>query len=151
MNNSPSQSDLRQSLLNQLASITTMQRGSLAEEFRERPSPDGNGTLRRGPYFKYQCWEDGHNFSRRVPADQVASLREDLANAERFDQITNELARLTIKHTRDLRAQEASCPDAEQAAAKKNSKPNAKPSVMRKPKPSSLKPVTESATKGLKG
>jgi hypothetical protein len=153
--NSPSSSSphCRQHLLDQLAAITTMQRGTLAEEFREHPSPDGKDTVRLGPYFKHQCWEDGRNLSRRIPAHQVPALREDLANGARFNQITEQLARLNIEHTRALRAAEesATSTDAEESAAKKNSRRSASPSATRRPRASSRKPAPGSANKGRKG
>ena len=73
---SPYQSteQIRQSLVEQIAAITTMQPGTLAEEYREHPDADGKGVVRRGPYFKYQCWHDGRNLSRRVPVTQAAHL-----------------------------------------------------------------------------
>lgn len=130
----------RTGLLTQLAAITTMQRGTLGEEHRERPSPEGKGLVRRGPYFKHQCWEGGRNLSRRVPADEVPLLREDLANAQRFDTLTEQLAELNIAQTRALRtAQHDDAQHDELAAVKKNSRPNALPKGMAKPKASSPK------------
>ena len=121
----------RQDLVDQIAAITTMQPGTLAEEYREAPDPSGKGTVRRGPYFKYQVWKDGGNLSRRVPAAEAAQLREDTENARRYEQLTRELARLNIEHTLALRAAEA----AGEPGAKKNSarKPVAKGSPKRKP------------------
>ena len=94
----------RRSLLDQIAAITTMQSGTLAEEYRERPNPEGSGTKRLGPYFKHQVWQDGRNLSRRVPADEAVLLREDIDNAKLFERLTGELARLNIEHTLALRA-----------------------------------------------
>jgi hypothetical protein len=42
----------RKALLDQIAAITTMQPGTLAEEWLERPDPDFGGTRRIGPYCK---------------------------------------------------------------------------------------------------
>lgn len=110
----------RRSLIDQIAAITTMQPGTLAEEYRERPDPNGTGVLRLGPYFKYQCWKDGRNVSRRVPADEAGQLREDIENGKRFTQLTNDLAQVNISQTLALRATETVA--SEQAlVAKKNS------------------------------
>lgn len=128
----------RLSLLDQLASITTMQPGTLAEEWRQRPDPDGEGILRVGPYFKHQIWKDGRNASRRVPVEEAVQLREDIDNAKRFDQLTNDLARLNIEHTLALRALQAATPDPTEA--KKNSAPKQTRKGSPKPKPSSPKP-----------
>jgi hypothetical protein len=125
----------RRSLLDQIAGISTMQPGSLAEEWRERPDPEGGGVLRLGPYYKHQVWKDGRNVSRRVPAGEAALLREDIDNAARFDRLTGELARLNIEHTVALRS--APSPDAESGGSKKNSTPKRSTSAMPKRKASS--------------
>lgn len=108
----------RRSLVDQIAAISTMQPGTLAEEWRERPGPAGTGVVRLGPYYKHQVWKDGRNVSRRVPADEAVLLREDIENARRFEQLTDELAHLNIEHTLALRRAPHS--DAESAAGKKN-------------------------------
>lgn len=139
---SPSAEKARHDLVAQIAAITTMQPGTLAEEYRERPAPGGKGVVRLGPYFKHQCWKDGRNVSRRVPASEAAPLREDIDNARRFHLLTAQLAELNIAQTLALRAAEArdAAPATQGPDSKKNSatKPVAKGS--RKPKPSSRKP-----------
>jgi hypothetical protein len=127
----------RRSLVEQIAAISTMQPGALAEEWRERPDSDGTGVVRLGPYYKHQVWKDGRNVSRRVPADEAALLREDIENAKRFEQLTDELAHLNIEHTLALRCAPDS--DAESAAGKKNSTRKRSASDMPKPKRSSRK------------
>ena len=80
MTTSTNSESYRNELLAQLAAITSMERGTLSEEYREVPAADGSGTLRWGPYFKHQCWEQGKNRSTRVPTSCVDGLREDLEN-----------------------------------------------------------------------
>ena len=106
----PTQSSqqIRQSLLDQIAAITTMRPGALAEEYREHTDADGKGVVRRGPYFKHQCWKDGRNLSRRVPAGEAALLRQDIDNARLFGQLTAQLAQHNIQHTLALRSAGAS-------------------------------------------
>ena len=87
----------RETILAQLAQCDSIERGTLMEEYREGSSPEGSGTVRRGPYFKHQCWENGKNRSVRVPAQQVVRLREDIENAGRFDQLTAQLAQLAVE------------------------------------------------------
>jgi hypothetical protein len=134
----PSRQATRQDLLDQIASITTMQAGTLAEEWRERPGPDGETTVRLGPYYKHQVWQDGRNVSRRIPAAEAFQLREDIDNARRFGQLTSELARINIEHTMELRASQTDAP--RNSEVKKNSKPKPAKNASRKPKPSSPKP-----------
>jgi hypothetical protein len=103
-------SSLRQALLDQIAAITTMLPGTLAEEYRQHPSPDGRDIVRLGPYFKHQIWENGRNVSRRVPAAEAATLKLDTDQAKRFHQLTDQLAQLNIQNTIALRATEAAAP-----------------------------------------
>jgi len=128
----------RRSLLDQIAAISTMQHGTLTEEWRERPDKEGSGVLRLGPYYKHQVWKDGRNLSRRVPADEAVLLREDIDNAKRFEHLTEELAHLNIEHTLALRR--APAPDADSGGSKKNSKRKRSARDTPKPKRSSRKP-----------
>ena len=123
--NAPNQPDspLRQALLDQIASITTMRPGTLAEEYRQHPSPDGRDIVRLGPYFKHQVWQDGRNVSRRVPAAEATTLKLDTEEAKRFHQLTDQLAQLNIQNTIALRATEAA--EAGVVAEKKTSNPTA--------------------------
>lgn len=138
MNSHSARQNSRQALIDQIAAITTMQPGTLAEEWRERSDPDGAGSRRLGPYYKHQLWRDGRNISRRVPATEAPQLREDIDNAKRYEQLTDELAALNIAHTLELRASESS--RGESAESKKNSRQKAARSASPKPKPSSKKP-----------
>jgi hypothetical protein len=128
----------RETILTQLAELDTIERGTLIGECCQVPSPDGNGTVLRGPYYKHQCWEDGKNRSVRVPAAQVARLRQDIENGKRFDQLTAQLAQLAVEKGRTERAALSATPAAATADdSKKNSTKNASPNVTAKPKPSS--------------
>jgi hypothetical protein len=129
-------------LLDQIAAIATMQPGTLAEEYREHPDPGGQGVVRRGPYFKYQLWRDGHNLSRRVPAEEAATLKLDIDNARRFHQLTAQLAQLNIEHTLALRGAETAA--AQATAEKKTSKPSASPKNTAKRSTSSPRPARSS-------
>jgi hypothetical protein len=139
-----SSSPLRQALLEQIAAITTMLPGSLAEEYREHPAPDGRGTVRLGPYFKHQVWQDGRNLSRRVPAAEAATLKLDIENAKLFEQLTGQLAGLNIQYTIALRAGQT---DATETTVKKTSKPTASRKNTAKPSTSSPKRAKNSPKK----
>jgi len=138
MNKTSLSESQREAVLAELASLRSIERGSLSEEYRERPAPNGKGTVRNGPYYKHQCWENGRNRSRRVPAQEVPQLREDLDNAQRFDQLVETLASLAIDEGRQRRAARRSekKPDRD---AKKNSAKKASGSVTAKPKRSLAK------------
>lgn len=124
----------RDDILEQLASLTTIERGTLSEEYRERPAPSGQGTIRNGPYHKHQCWEKGRNRSRRVPSQEVPFLREDLENGAQFNHLIEDLASLALANGRELRASRLR--HESPTDAKKNSTSNAFGKDTAKPKPS---------------
>jgi hypothetical protein len=100
--NTPNPCAARQSILEELGSITQMRRGTLSEQYVERPAPNG-GTVRFGPYFKFQVWQEGRNHTRSVTNDEAMLLREDIDNFHRFEQLCQQLAQLNIQHTIALR------------------------------------------------
>jgi hypothetical protein len=126
-------SDDRRAILQQMAELQSMERGTLSEEYRERPDGSG-GTVRLGPYFKHQVWEGGSNTSRRVPVEEVPQLRQDIENHQRFAELADSYAHLTIEQTRARRSQVKMGADPD---AKKNSRRKSAPKASAKPKPSS--------------
>lgn len=88
----------RKQILKQMARIDCMTKGSLSEEYRES-SRDGK-VIRLGPYYKHQCWEDGRNVSRRVPASEVDHLRKAVDGYKEFERLASEYAETTIEMTR---------------------------------------------------
>ena len=139
---------IRQATLKRLADITAIERGTLAEEYRERPAPDGNGTVQRGPYFKHQCWENGKNRTVRVPSGQVAQVREHLENGHRFDELTATLEQLAIEEGRSQRAALSDIPVPADTESKKNSRRNVSRKDTGKRKPSSPPFTKRSLKKG---
>ena len=122
-----------------------MRPGTIAAEYREHPAAAGRGTVRLGPYFKHQVWQDGRNVSRRVPAAEAATLVLDVEEAKRFHQLTAQLAELNIQHTIALRAAEANAAGA--VTEKKTSNPNASPRNTAKRSTSSPKRARNSPAK----
>ena len=127
-----------EAILTEMATLTTMERGTLSEEHRTRRASGGRDSVRLGPYYKLQAWDHGRNASRRVSAAEVPALKEDLANYERFTTLADAFVEETIARTRRLRR--ASLSGEERTAAKKNSMRKAAAKGMRKRKPSSSKP-----------
>jgi hypothetical protein len=108
MNPAPQPADaVRQSLLDQIAAIHTMLPGTLTEEYRDSPATGGKQARKLGPYFKHQCWSNGRNVSRRVPAEEAPQLSEDIDHAKCFRELVAQLAQLNIEYTLALRAEEA--------------------------------------------
>jgi hypothetical protein len=145
----PASSRDRQQILDELAAIELMQRGTVSEQYFQRRCADGKSTVRLGPYHKFQVWRDGRNHTRSVSAEEAGQLREDIANYHRFEDLCGQLARLNIEHTQAVRAAEAAgASRGESADAKKNSAKNASPSGTAKPKRSSTKRGRGSHDKG---
>jgi hypothetical protein len=119
----------RQALLDELASLTTIERGTLFEEYRQRAAAAGSSPIQLGPYFKHQSWVAGKNHSSRVAPHEVEALRLDLEHGKRFAQITAELADLAIAQSRENR--KALTPKAaiasEQALVEKKTPPRMPP------------------------
>jgi hypothetical protein len=137
--NTPTLSAARQPILEELGSITQMRRGTLSEQYVERPTTNG-GTVKFGPYFKFQIWQDGRNQTRSVTTDEALLLREDIDNFHRFEQLCQQLAQLNIQHTIALRATEPAAANTE----KKNSKLNTSPKNTAKQNSSSSKRAKDS-------
>lgn len=104
----------REQILQEMNALTRMERGKLCHQSR------GPGTT---PFYKLQCWQQGQNHTRYVPAGEVPALQEALANHHRFQELAEEFVTCTVAQTR----QEAA------ADCKKNSR-RSRPSAIRKPK-----------------
>lgn len=79
-----------QELLNQIAQIQRMERGKLCV-LRQGPN---------GPYYNCQSHENGKNFSRYVPHDQLPAYEEAIAGYQEFQELTEQYARQVIQKTR---------------------------------------------------
>ncbi len=88
----------RRQILDQMAQIECMEKGRLSEEYREKHK-DGE-RVRLGPYYKHQCWENGRNASRRVPAAKVEELRDAVDGYHRFRELADEYVEVTVEMTR---------------------------------------------------
>ena len=79
-----------ESILRQIAQIQHLDRGSVSI-IRHGPN---------GPYYNHQCYENGRNVSRYVPADQVPQLQQAIQNYQRFEHLVGQYAQLLIEKTR---------------------------------------------------
>jgi hypothetical protein len=104
-----------ESLLQEIAQIQHLERGTLSV-IRQGPS---------GPYYNHQCYEDGRNVTRYVPAEHVEELQAALAEHQRFQQLVQQYVELLVERTRAQR----------QAGSKKKS-----------PRPTSSSPKTRTST-----
>ena len=99
--------------------IEKMERGTVAEEYRAR-NVEGVET-KAGPYFKYQEWKDGRNQSRRVSAEEAASLRAGIAGRQQFEELAAEFVDLTVTATRA----EAATPESKKNGRRPSTRRNA--------------------------
>jgi hypothetical protein len=104
----------RQEILQEINTITRMERGKLCPQSR------GPGSA---PFYKLQCWQQGRNQTRYVPAADVPALQEALAGHERFQHLAAEFVELTVAQTR-----------AEAAAESKKNSRKSRPSATGKPR-----------------
>lgn len=82
-----------ESLLRDLAQIQCLDRGTVSV-IRQGPA---------GPYYNHQCYENGRNVSRYVPAEQVAELQAAIAEHQRFQQLVQQYIELLVQKTRAQR------------------------------------------------
>ncbi len=135
--------DKEKAIIEEMRSITTMERGKLTKAYRTRPAPDGKGSIRLGPYYKLQAWENDRNCTRYVTVDEVPALERDLANHKCFKELSKSFEDSVVARTRALRAQEKDRKDSESlddADSKKNSGRKRGLRNSSKPKASSPKP-----------
>lgn len=104
----------RQQILQQMNSITLMERGKLSAQ-----QAPGGGTA----FHKLQHWRNGKNHTRYIPAEQVPAVEQALAGHQEFQALAEEFVDLTVLATRQHI----------QADAKKNSM-RSKPTATRKQK-----------------
>ena len=74
-------------LLEQMAAIPAMERGKLSAHSS-------------GRHQKLQCWQEGRNHTRHVPADELPAVQSALAGYAQYRQLTEQYADLVIQETR---------------------------------------------------
>ena len=85
----------RTSVLEQMATLQSMEQGSLKTEYRDQPSG-----AKAGPYFKHQVWRDGANVSKRISPEDASALAVAIANRQKFETLAADFIDLTVAHTR---------------------------------------------------
>jgi hypothetical protein len=69
--------------------------------------PTERGTLSlhsSGRHHKLQCWQEGWNHTRHVPADELSAIQSALAGYTQYRQLTKQSADVVIQETRQNRA-----------------------------------------------
>ena len=84
----------RKEIVETLASLEQIRRGSVVEQYVQRVRKDGS-VVRRGPYPLYSFKEKGKTISRRLRSDeQVKACREQIGRFRRFAKLVEELVRI---------------------------------------------------------
>jgi hypothetical protein len=78
----------RREVLEEMAAITRMRRGTVNEQYFEVQQKDGS-VVRHGPYFLYSRTEKGKSFSRRVAGEEVKRYKAETENCRRFKELSN--------------------------------------------------------------
>jgi hypothetical protein len=95
MNDATELIDRRGIIINQIAEIGAMRRGSLTSQFVEAARKDGE-TYRRGPYVIYSFKEKGKTVSRRIKTAQEKERYQGQINAyRRFQTLAAELVEVS--------------------------------------------------------
>ena len=82
-----------ESILQQIAQIQRMDQGTVSV-IRQGP---------HGPYYNHQCYQNGKNLSRYVPAQQVPELEEAIEGYRRFQELVKQYVQLQVEKTRSER------------------------------------------------
>ena len=84
----------RKEIVETLASLEQIRRGSVIEQYVEHLRKDG-AIVRRGPYPLYSFKEKGKTVSRRLRSDEeVKACREQIRRFRRFGKLVEELVRI---------------------------------------------------------
>ena len=84
----------RMELLEELAGLQCVRRGSVVEQVVPVTAADGR-RYQRGPYPVYSFKEKGRTVSRRLhSAEEVSVYRQQIQDGRRFQQVVNELLKV---------------------------------------------------------
>lgn len=78
----------RQGIMEQMAAIRRMRRGTVNQQYFEVQQKDGS-VGRHGPYFLYSRTEKGKSFSRRISREEVERYEAETVNCRRFKELSN--------------------------------------------------------------
>lgn len=87
----------RDEILQEMAEIDRMQRGTLSEQFFKRKKAGVEVT--HGPYYVLQQWINRKHCSQRVAAKDVSAVRSAIEGRERFEKLASEFVEITERLT----------------------------------------------------
>ncbi len=80
----------REAILEEIAGVERMRRGSVTEQYVETVRADGS-KVSRGPYFLYTFKEKKKTVSRRITRGLVPAYQAQIGAFRRFDELVREL------------------------------------------------------------
>jgi hypothetical protein len=108
----------KNSLLQEIAAIHTMERGKLSTyTFKDR-------SKEAGPYHKLQRWENGKNVTRYVSPEELPQVEAALAGYEKFQRLTKDYSELVIGETRAAIAESKKNSSPRKSASRRKRKSN---------------------------
>ena len=107
----------RKKILEEMDTIRSMERATLKEQMLPVKHKGKKEPVLRGPYYVLAHWENGKTHSRRVPQEELAQVKQDVANHKHFVALCKEFEDLSQQLGQLERAQEA-----DMEAAKKKPK-----------------------------
>lgn len=84
-------------ILEEMASLDRMERGRLSAQYL-KGTKDGK-PVSWGPYYVLQRTEGKKHITRRIPADRAPLIQKDIDNHIRFQELSDQYARLTEELT----------------------------------------------------
>jgi hypothetical protein len=78
----------RQGIIEQMAAITRMRRGTVNEQCFEVRQKDGSA-VRHGPYFLYSRTVKGKSFSQRIGVEEAERYKAETENCRRFKELSH--------------------------------------------------------------
>ena len=88
----------RQEIIQEISSITTMQKGTLNEQFLKVPQKHKEPVL-RGPYYVLTKKENNKTVSKRIKLADYEQIKDDVDNYKRFMQLANEYVKIAEEMT----------------------------------------------------
>ncbi len=89
----------RERILERMAAITRLRRGSVTEQYYTKRNKDGLESL-QGPYYVWSHCRDGKRRTDRIRADQIIRVRKQIANYKELKRLFEELLDVTEQLTR---------------------------------------------------
>lgn len=100
----------RHHVLAEMESIRSLERATLSSQMLPVPHQGKEEPVLRGPYYVLARWQQGKTHSRRVRAEELAQVQQDVANYQRFVALCERFVNVTEQLGGLERAEGAAAP-----------------------------------------